>query len=278
MYAHHWGLVDIPFRSTIDRRWFYEGPTHEEALARLLFLVEQRRRCGLLIGQAGTGKSMLLSVLKRAVHLARSRFVEIDLAGKNSTELVWELAAGLRLDPRDSDSQLKLWRKIEDDLLGGSMSQRQTVLVFDHMDQAVDDCENVITRLGHLNCRTKPWITMIVSLRSDVSTGCGANLTEMVDLSVDVAPLSRDECRDYVISLLGRAGRSTPLFSSTALARIFELSGGVPRQINRICDLSLLAALSTSADAISAEIVSSVADDLKCPTPGPVLAPVDRFA
>ena len=46
MYANYWGLAETPFRNTLDARWFYESPVHEEALARLLFLIENQRRCG----------------------------------------------------------------------------------------------------------------------------------------------------------------------------------------------------------------------------------------
>jgi type II secretory pathway predicted ATPase ExeA len=60
MYQAHWGLDDAPFRTRLDRRFFYESPTHEEALARLHFLVDERRRLGLLLGSHGSGKSTVL--------------------------------------------------------------------------------------------------------------------------------------------------------------------------------------------------------------------------
>ena len=62
MYASHWGLRESPFRNCLDPHCFYQSPTHEEALARLHFLVEQHRRLGLLLGPDGSGKSLLLEV------------------------------------------------------------------------------------------------------------------------------------------------------------------------------------------------------------------------
>ena len=49
-YQSYWGIRCAPFRGCFDPEFFYQSPTHEEALARLHFLVEQRRRMGLLIG------------------------------------------------------------------------------------------------------------------------------------------------------------------------------------------------------------------------------------
>ena len=59
MYQSHWGLRESPFRDGPDPQSFYQSPTHEEALARLHFLVEQHRRLGLLLGPEGSGKSLL---------------------------------------------------------------------------------------------------------------------------------------------------------------------------------------------------------------------------
>ena len=66
MYQSHWGLRESPFRNCLDPQSFYQSPTHEEALARLHFLVEQHRRLGLLLGPAGSGKSLLLEVFAAA--------------------------------------------------------------------------------------------------------------------------------------------------------------------------------------------------------------------
>ena len=62
MYQKYWGLRESPFRSGRARRRFYNSPTHDEALSRLHFLVEQHYRMGLLVGPSGSGKSLLLNV------------------------------------------------------------------------------------------------------------------------------------------------------------------------------------------------------------------------
>ncbi|TWU13086.1 hypothetical protein CA54_19120 [Symmachiella macrocystis] len=259
MYAQHWGLVDIPFQSTIDQRWFYEGPSHEEAVARLLFIVEQHRRLGVLVGEAGTGKSMLLAVLKRAVQRAQGQVVHVNVAGRSGEEVVWELAAGLRLSPRPDDPPRTLWRKIEEVLLGNQLAHVQTVLVFDHFEWADRECQKAIARLVHLNTQTPTWTTMVVAVREKALQESCDLFRHLIDLTIQAPPFSNDESRDYVISLLSRAGRRDPLFTDSALDRLHALSGGVPRELNRLCDMSLLAAMSAGAVAVTADIVGSFA-------------------
>ncbi len=261
MYARHWGLVDIPFQSTVDRRWFYEGPSHEEALARLLFLVEQHRRLGLLIGAAGTGKTMLLSVLQRSAAQAQTEVVDVNVAGRSGNEVVWELAAKLRLNPRSDETPAMLWRKIEETLIGNQLARAQTLLVFDHFEWADRDCQKAVARLVHLNTQAPAWTTIVAAVRQHSVRECCELFRPLVDLTIDVPAFNHDESRDYVISLLTRAGRREPLFTDSALDRLHELSGGVPRELNRLCDMSLLAAMSAGAAAVTADIVSSFAEE-----------------
>ncbi len=261
MYAQHWGLVDVPFQSAIDRRWFYEGPSHEEALARLLFLVEQHRRCGLLSSDPGMGKSMLLALLKRAVEQAQGEVARIDLAGRTSEEVVFDLATGLKMNPQYHSSPARWWRDIEDALIGNHLARRQTLLLFDHFDSADRAAQSIVARLIRLDAETPSWTTIIVAAREEFVPACCDVFLDLIDLKVHIPQFTRDESRDYVISLLGKAGRREPLFTDSALDRLHELSGGVPRQINRLCDLSLLSAMSAGVTAVTAEIVAEVADD-----------------
>ena len=57
MYQAYWGLVESPFRGGLDPRFYHEGPTQEEAIARLHFLVDGGRPLGLLLGSTGCGKN-----------------------------------------------------------------------------------------------------------------------------------------------------------------------------------------------------------------------------
>ena len=78
MYQAHWGLQESPFRGDLDPKSFYQSPTHEEALARLSFLVGQHRRLGLLVGPSGSGKSLLLEVFAQQLRRRKrdTRFPE----------------------------------------------------------------------------------------------------------------------------------------------------------------------------------------------------------
>ena len=55
MYKEYWGLRELPFENTPDPRFFYSSAEHQEALARLRYVVSERKACAVLTGVYGCG-------------------------------------------------------------------------------------------------------------------------------------------------------------------------------------------------------------------------------
>ena len=136
MYQAHWGLRESPFRGLLDPKFFYQSPTHEEALARLQFLVHQQRRLGLLVGPPGSGKSLLLEVFAAQLRRNARPVAKLSLLGVEPAELLWLLAAdwGLSLEP--TQSLAALWRAVTDRLIEYRYQQLEAVVLLDDADQA----------------------------------------------------------------------------------------------------------------------------------------------
>ncbi len=259
MYETYWGLSQSPFQNSTGNGRFHENPVHEEALARLLYLVEQQRRCGLLIGPRGTGKSLLLGVLAGQIRRTQRQVAQVDLHGLGGFDMLWQLAAALRLAPGGSDSQLALWRKIEDHLKGLQLARMQTVLIFDSLDRALDDCVQTLQRLLHLQNGPSCWTTTIVSSRSVRPSAFSDRLSELADLRIELSAMDRRQTGLYVRQALRNAGSDRELFAAGALDRLFERTGGVLRAVNRLCDLSLLAAMSQTCERVDAAVIDAAA-------------------
>ena len=123
MYASHWGLRESPFRNCTDPHCFYQSPTHEEALARLHFLVEQHRRLGLLLGPEGSGKSFLLEVFAGQFRRSGRPAAKVNLLAIEPAELLWLVALELGLNPDPGSPTAALWRMVTDRLLENRYQQ-----------------------------------------------------------------------------------------------------------------------------------------------------------
>jgi general secretion pathway protein A len=63
MYTRHYGLREKPFSLTPDPRYLYLSSSHREALAHLLYGIEQGEGFIAVTGEVGTGKTTLCRTL-----------------------------------------------------------------------------------------------------------------------------------------------------------------------------------------------------------------------
>ena len=136
MYQSHWGLRETPFRGCLDPGFFYPSPTHDEALARLHFLVEQRRRLGLLLGESGSGKSLLYEVFAAELERTGRAVAKTSLLGIQASEMLWQLIAGLGRDADPAAPIGSLWRTLTDRITEYRYQRIDTVLLLDDVDRA----------------------------------------------------------------------------------------------------------------------------------------------
>lgn len=262
MYTQHFGLTESPFTNTLDPHWFYESAAHEEAIARLLYLVEQHRRCGVLVGPAGTGKSLVLKLLSSQVRRMPAEVAHIDLIGRSGRELLWETVAALGLAPRGDDCPRVLWRTLGDHLATNRYVQAPTVVFYDHVDRAEPDALSAIERLYHTCAAGETGMTLILAARGGRTSRATQILSSIADLQVELLPFDREQTEEYISTLGNRAGAVEPLFDGPACERIFAESRGVARDINRLCDMSLVAGMADGIRCVNETIVAAAAEQL----------------
>jgi type II secretory pathway predicted ATPase ExeA len=262
MYQEHWGLDDTPFKARLDPRFFYESPIHEEALARLHFLVEQGRRLGLLMGGPGSGKSLLLEVFAQAMRKAGSPVANLSLLGLEPPEFLWSLAGALGQSPERDLALPLLWRMVTDRLAEFRYQQLHTVILLDDADRAKPEVLIQIARLAQVDLSPESQLTIVIAGRPQQIGRLGDALLERVELRIDLDSWQPDDTEHYVETVLAQAGRKTPVFAPPALHRLHELAQGVPRRISQLADLALLAGAGRSLNQIDVDTVESVYHEL----------------
>jgi len=259
MYEQFWGLSANPFLTSNQKPLFHASEPHDEALSRLLYLAENQRRFGLLIGPAGTGKSLLLNVLAGEVGRETHHVASLDTVGLSSHELLWQVAVALRLAPSNTISRWALWRMIDDHVSALGQSGIHWLLLIDHLERADPDCLPLLERLLHRS----PSVTVVASVRTSGLAAISPVLCELSELRIELLALDRNQTEEYINGLLSQCGCQTQPFTSSAIDSIFRHSAGIPRGINRLCDLSLLAGMSEDNQTINENIVESAAYELQ---------------
>ncbi|MCK4326214.1 hypothetical protein KAW55_05615, partial [bacterium] len=71
------------------------------------------------------------------------------------------------------------------------------------------------------------------------------------------------ETQEYISHRLEIAGRKSPIFTKDAISLIFDRSGGIPRRINTVCDLGLLAGFGKKKEKVDMEVVRKAIQDFE---------------
>jgi len=262
MYQSYWGIDQSPFSGRFDPRFFFESPTHEEALARLNFLVEQQRRMGLLLGPAGSGKSFLLDVFAAAMRRQHRAVVRLALPGREPLEVLGELLGRLGRPAAPDRGLPYLWRRLSDSLAEQRFQRTPVVLLLDDAARAEPEVLALLERLSRYDLSPQTQLTIVLSCEPEGLGALGRRLLDLVELRIELEPWESATASDYLQTALSRAGRRQPLFDSAAMERIHQLSGGIPRRVAQLADLALLAGAGSDADRVSAETIDAVHQEL----------------
>jgi general secretion pathway protein A len=262
MYGSYWGLSESPFRGGFDARQFYQGIAQEEALARLHFLVDEHRALGLLLGAAGSGKSMLLEMFARALPAFGCQRALVNLSGIGLDQFLWLVSSQLGVEVSRAANRFTLARSLEDHLVANRYQQLATVLLLDDADEASAEVLSEIARLAQLDMVRDARLTVVLTCQPSRAGRLGPRLLNLAELRIDMDGWDADETAAYVKSALAVAGRSTPVFGEAALLRLYEHSGGIPRRVKQLADLALLAGAGQNTTQIDALTVDSASEEL----------------
>jgi type II secretory pathway predicted ATPase ExeA len=262
MYAAYWMLSESPFSCRPDGRWFHSSVVHDEALSRLMYVVEAGRRCGVLRGESGVGKSLLLQVLARNARRASRQVVVVDLWDRGGAEVAWEVASGLGLAPLADDRPERLWRRLQDSLHGPSLVHTPVVMAFDHVERAQPDALSALRRLFHLHGAGSSGVSFVLAAGTERQGLVASLLNDLSDLRIDLPALDREQTHRFVDGLLAAAGAKDPIFTLEALDLVYDLTHGVPRDINRLCDVCMLGGMTCDETQIDETSVAAAAAEL----------------
>jgi type II secretory pathway predicted ATPase ExeA len=267
MQLEHWGLERPPFRSTLAADQFYPSPGHDEALARLEYLVDTRRRLGVLLGEPGVGKSLSLQVAGQRLARKGTAVVTVDAMGLGTRDLYWQLAAGLGAAPNADADAVRLWQLAADRVVENRLQQVNSVLLVDEAGQAGPDVLTQLTRLARLDPSPAARWTIVLAAEPRQAARWSESLRDLVDLRIDLGPWTEEDTIGYVQTALVDAGRFDPVFDENALRELHGLAGGVPRRVARLAEFALLAGAAAALDSIDAATVHAAFEELRWPTP-----------
>ena len=257
MYEKYWGLSQKPFLNTPDPRFLYHSVQHEEALSRLIYAVQERIGAVMLTGVFGCGKTVIAQVLLNELSSQKYKIAYIANPRLDEVDLLRMIVHNLDV-PLPPLSKTDVLNNLNDILLNNMRNGKETVVIIDEAHTI--DNDNIfeeIRLLLNFQLQDRFLLTLILLGQPELKQKIDKNiqLEQRINIKCHLDSLNMEETRNYIIHRLTVANRNEPIFTEKAIASIFNYSGGIPRRINRLCDICFLAGFSKRLDKIDDDIV-----------------------
>jgi len=267
MYLRHFGLKEKPFEITVDPRFLYLSETHKEALAHLVYAVQERKGFAVITGDAGTGKTTLVqTLLSRLDGNTRTAFI-FNPKLENNGEFLHSICEDLEIRGGEGNKVNYLTR-LNHFLMDCFARKENVVVIIDEAHTLSPELLEEIRLLTNLETPSKKLLQVMLlgqpELDSMLSQPRFLALKQRINVRYRLKPLNQKEMGEYITRRLRVAGaRTTRLFTSGALKKIYQYSRGIPRVINIVCDNALTNGYAGEKKGIDAGVIREAISDLE---------------
>src|SRR5713226_674894 len=263
MYEAYWELTEPTFDNSPNPKFFYLSPDHEEALVRLVYTVRHRKGCGMLTGEYGCGKTTLSRALIQRLEAERYEIGLLTNPSWTPVDFLREVLYQLGVETEEKNKP-ELLHMLNDVFFRNYQAGRDSVVIVDEAQLIDDDAVFEELRLL-LNFQTDD--RFLVTLLLIGSPELAAKVRRLKHLDQRIAiryhlnTLDDAHTSAYIAHRLQMTGQAKRIFTEPAVKLIFDFTRGTPREINNICDISLLVGYSKKVQEIDERIVAEVIKD-----------------
>jgi general secretion pathway protein A len=265
MYTSYFGLNENPFSIAPDPLYLYMSERHREAMAHLQYGIKRDGGFVLLTGEVGAGKTTLcrslLEQLPEGVDVAFVFNPKVSVI-----ELLETICDELRIDRPEQGSVKKLVDRLNTYLLEANARGRKTVLFIDEAQNLSIDVLEQLRLLTNLETNRYKLLQIVLLGQPELLSILGRQemrqFSQRVTARYHLGPLDAKEMGSYVHHRLAIAGSNRPLFPTTLNKTLWQLTGGIPRLINLVCDRALLGAYSLDRQQVDDGILRQAAREV----------------
>ncbi len=265
MYTAFYGLREKPFALSPDPRFLYLAGSHREALAHLLYGIEQGEGFISVTGEVGTGKTTLCRTLLERLE------GDVELAflfnpSRSALELLQSICVEFGL-PAEGLARRALMAQLNNFLLEKRREGRRVLLIVDEAQTLSEATLEQVRLLSNLETSREKLIQILLlgqpELDRKLDEPVLRQLRQRISVRWQLAPLAPAETRAYVRHRVSiAAGKPRELFTEAALREIHRRTGGVPRLVNQLCDRALLGGYAARAAQVGPRLVRAAAREI----------------
>jgi general secretion pathway protein A len=266
MYNAYFGFKESPFSIAPDPRYLFMTEQHREALAHLVYGLNSEGGCILLTGEVGTGKTTVCRCLLEQIP-KQSNIALVFNPKVTATELLETICDELGIEYPQGENSVKAYiDRINAFLLQANAAGQKTVLIIDEAQNMDHTVLEQLRLLTNLETNQRKLLQIIIlgqpELLEILSHENMRQLAQRITARFHLNPLSRNDLKAYISHRLAVAGSNIQLFDEKVIKRLYQLSNGIPRIINIICDRALLGAYVESKSRVDLQTLNHAAREV----------------
>ena len=255
-FVRFYGLRENPFSDAVNPGYFYRTESHAAALAKMAMAVEHKTSLGMITGPSGTGKTLVTQLLLQQLDPEKYQAVLVLVTpGMSKTGLLREILSELGVAVPEGISRTHdLLRILGHFIIDLHENGRRLVLIIDECHFLGADCLHVIRTISNIEIPECKLVTSLLfgeaRFTERLKHSSYESLRNRMYLRGELQPMDAKECAQYVKFRLMVAGRMNDLFDEPALAALHARSGGICRNLSKLCMLTLLTGAMNGRDRL----------------------------
>lgn len=265
MYLSYFGLQEKPFSISPNPHYLFLSERHKEALAHLTYGLGEDGGFVLLTGEVGTGKTTITrSMLERLPE--NTQVAMIHNPALSELELLASICDELQITYDAKNATLKsLTDVIKKHLEFNNKAGGHTILIIDEAQLLAPDVLEQLRLLTNIETDHKKLLQIVLVGQPELQQLLKRNelrqLAQRITARYHLLALTPGQTIAYIQHRLHIAGCDKKIFSMEAMQMVHQLTGGVPRLMNLVCERALVGAFSKQQEIVGSDIVKQAASE-----------------
>lgn len=264
MYNQFFGFHEEPFKISPDPDYFYLSSSHENAIELLKYGIENKKGFISLVGEVGTGKSTLIRYLLRNLsNMATSLIINPFLS---PDELLYSIAKDFGIKTDLCINKGDVYSELSYFLLNNYRAGRNAVIIIDEAQNLTFESFEVVRQISNIELENEKIVQIILAGQTELEKFLLKQelrqLNQRIAIRIKLSNFDFNDTENYIIHRINVAANIRKyIFNASSIKEIHRLTKGNPREINQLCDKSLLIAYAQKSKKVTRSIVKKAARD-----------------
>ena len=264
LYTAQFNLRERPFTLLPDPDFIYWTPMHRRAYTILEYGIMTRAPITVVTGEVGAGKTTLVQKLLRSLPETVTLGLISNAQGGRGELLRWVLYA-LDVEVGDATDYVDLFQILQTFLIDEYAKGRRSILVIDEAQNLSVEGLEELRMLTNINANKDELLQLVLvgqpELRETIRRPELRQFAQRVVANFHLAGMDKPTVSAYISHRLRVAGGRGNEFTKQACERVWEVTRGIPRLVNQVCDFAMVYAASGDDTLVLSSVVDQVVSD-----------------